>query len=738
MYFTKRLADEGAFRRPERPPQAEGLPHFDTFEGMLRTAILLAAAFSLLAQTPKKPVTDTYGKVKVTDDYRWLENFDDPAVKQWAAKQNAAARAFLDALPDRDVLSRELRKVFQPAQARYSPIEQRGGKIFLMKSDQQHQHQIVITLASLDNLASERTVLDPDAIDARHLTEIDFAVPSVNGRYLAASLSTGGSESGDVHVYETATGKPLPEVIARVNFATAGGGVVWNADNSGFYYTRYPREGERPAADMDFYQQVYFHKLGDQPEKDTYEIGKDFPRIAEITFAASADSRYIGVSVAYGDGGDHEYWLLGPGRPWRQLAGAADEVKQIAFGYKKDIYLVSKHGAPHGKLLHMDVAETVDQAAPLVTESAVVIESVAPTKDGPLVNELAGGPSEVIFLPGDGNPQKVHVPPLSSVDCANLDGIGGICSVGSYLDPGGYFRFDPKSRKLTPTALRSPPPVPLDGFVVTRHFPVSKDGTKVPLNIIHRKGLALDGNQPVLLTGYGGYDINITPAYPAPFIPLLERGVVIAEANLRGGGEYGEDWHTQGKLTKKQNVFDDFAACASYLVKHKHTQPSRLAILGGSNGGLLMGAAFTQHPDMFHAVVSMVGIYDMLRVELSPNGTFNVTEFGTVKEADQLNALYAYSPYHHVRDGSQYPAILLTTGDNDARVDPMQSRKMAARLQASGTKQPVLLRTSSTAGHGIGSSVDDNVALWTDIDAFLLKELVGQDGILRADRQSAR
>jgi prolyl oligopeptidase len=199
----------------------------------------------LLAQTPKKPVTDTYDKVTVTDDYRWLENFDDPAVKQWADAQNAAARKVLDALPDRDALARELRQIFQPAKARYFPIEQRGGKIFAMKSDQQHQHQIVVTLDSLDDLGSEHTVLDPDAIDAQHLTEIDFAVPSVDGRYLAASLSTGGSESGDVHVYETATGKALPEVIARVNFATAGGGLVWNSDSSGFYYTRYPRDGER-------------------------------------------------------------------------------------------------------------------------------------------------------------------------------------------------------------------------------------------------------------------------------------------------------------------------------------------------------------------------------------------------------------------------------------------------------------------------------------------------------------
>jgi len=622
------------------------------FGCMLRIILPILTAAALLAQTappptPKKPVTDTYDKVTVTDNYRWLENFDDPAVKQWADTQNAAARAALDALPERDAIARQLRQIFQPAQARYFPIEQRGKLIFAMKSDQQHQHQIVVTLASIDDLGSEHTVLDPDAIDPQHLTEIDFAVPSPDGRYVAASLSSGGSESGDLHVYETATGQPLADIIPRVNYATAGGAVVWNSDSSGFYYTRYPRGGERPAADMHFYQQVYFHKLGDKPENDSYEIGKDFPRIAEISFAASSDNRYIGASVAYGDGGDHEFWLLAPGKPWRRLASVADEVKQIAFGYNKDVYLLSRHGAKRGKLLHMDVAETIDQAFAIAPETTAVMQSVAPTRDGPLINELDGGPSKVLFLPSDGAPLRVKVPDVSSVDCSNLEGSGAICYVASYLESGGYFRFDPRTRKLAPTALRVPPPVQLDGYVVSRRFAVSKDGTKIPLNIIHKKGVTLDGSHPTLLTGYGGYNISLTPNYPAPFIPLLERGVVFAEANLRGGGEYGEDWHSRGNLTKKQNVFDDFYACAEYLVHHKYTNSSKLAIIGGSNGGLLMGAALTQHPEMYHAVVSMVGIYDMLRVEFSPNGAFNVTEFGTVKEADQFKALYAYSPYHH-------------------------------------------------------------------------------------------
>jgi len=258
---------------------------------------------------------------------------------------------------------------------------------------------------------------------------------------------------------------------------------------------------------------------------------------------------------------------------------------------------------------------------------------------------------------------------------------------------------------------------------VVREFAVSKDGTRIPLNIIRRKGTKLDGKNPALLTAYGGYGINESPYYSASLRVLLDHGFVFADANLRGGGEYGEAWHHAGSLTKKQNVFDDFAACARYLIDHKYTSAAKLGIEGGSNGGLLMGAELTQHPELFGAVVSHVGIYDMLRVELQPNGAFNVTEFGTVKEAEQFKALYAYSPYHHVVDGTNYPPVLFLTGANDPRVDPLNSRKMTARLQASGTKHVVLLRTSSNSGHGIGTALSERIAQQADVDAFLFDQL---------------
>jgi prolyl oligopeptidase len=259
---------------------------------------------------------------------------------------------------------------------------------------------------------------------------------------------------------------------------------------------------------------------------------------------------------------------------------------------------------------------------------------------------------------------------------------------------------------------------------VLREFATSRDGTRVPVNIIRRKGAVLDGRNPVLLNGYGGYGISLSPSFNIRRRVWLDRGGIVVIANLRGGGEYGEAWHKAGNLTNKQNVFDDFAACARHLVERGYTQPGRLAIEGGSNGGLLMGAALTQNPDLFRAVVAHVGIFDMLRVELDPNGAFNVTEFGTVQDPHHFEALYDYSPFHHVVDGTPYPAVLLVTGENDGRVNPMQSRKMAARLQAAtASDRPVLLRTSASSGHGLGTALKERIAQDADVFAFLFDQL---------------
>jgi prolyl oligopeptidase len=694
----------------------------------VRAAILsLLLELPLLAQppqTPKHPVTDVYHGIKVTDDYRWLENFEDPTVKAWAAAENAYARKYLDALPLRKEIFERLLRDDDARPPGYLAIEVHGDRIFAMKRDPQKQHNVLVTLASLDSTAGERALVDPDVLDPKHTTAIDFFEPSRDGKYVAVSLSTKGSERGDVHVFETATGKQLGDFVPGVNGGTAGGSLAWSGDGKGFYYTRYPRGKERAEADMDFYQQIYFHKLGDKTEQDRYSAGRDFPRIAEIKLASSPDGKTIAASVANGDGGEFWHYLLGPNGEWRQIARLSDKVIGLAFGFHDDLYLLSRAKAPMGKILHMKVDGTLADAKEIVPESKLVIEEMRPTPNGLYLNDLEGGPSEVRFFNWQGSLQAtMPLPPISSAAGLTAAGDSALFRLESYLEPGAWHRFDPKTKKLTRAGLDGKLNGISQDYEAVREMAVSKDGTKVPVNIIRRKGLKLDGTHPALLYGYGGYTVSMTPTFLNTQRVLLDHGFVYAVANIRGGGEFGEQWHEQGNLKKKQNVFDDFAASAQLLVDRGYTKPAKLSIMGGSNGGLLMGAELTQHPEMFRAVVSFVGIYDMLRVELSPNGAFNVTEFGTVKEQDQFKALHAYSPYHRVVDGTQYPAVLFLTGDNDPRVDPMNSRKMTARLQASGTKRPVLLRTTSEAGHGIGTARNERFAQWADAYAFLIQEL---------------
>jgi len=679
-------------------------------------------AFGQAPATPKRPVTETYHGVQVTDDYRWLEKDADPEVKAWSAAQNRYARAFLDAVPARGALQEQLTKLYGAASSSYSGLQYQSGILFALKSQPPKEQPLLVWMKSANEPAAEKVIVDPNAMDAKGGTEIDFFEPSHNGKLVAVSLSRGGSESGDVHVYDTATGKPLADVIPRVNNGTAGGSVAWRGDDQGFYYTRYPRPGERAAADMDFYQQVWFHKLGTDGSADTYALGKEFPRIAEILLSSSDDGRYILAQMANGDGGEFAHFLLSPNGEWTQVTRLSDSVTKAVFGGNDSLWLVSHEDAPRGKILRVPLSKPALAGAQMVIpQSEFAVEEVVATPHRVYVVDQAGGPMQVRVFDEKGQAKgRIPLPEASSIGRVVALGQDDVLvSSATYLKPAAWSRYVAGSGKVMPTALKKIAAADYSDTEVLREFAVSKDGTRVPLNIIRRKGTKLDGNNPVVLYGYGGYGISMPPYYDAGLRPLLDHGVIYVIANLRGGGEYGEEWHRAGMLTKKQNVFDDFAASAKWLIDQKYTNPKRLAIEGGSNGGLLMGAALTQHPELYAAVVAHVGIYDMLRVELSPNGAFNVTEFGTVKEADQFKALYGYSPYHHVVDGVQYPAVLFLTGANDPRVEPANSRKMTARLQASGTKQPVLLRTTDSAGHGIGTALSERIAQTADVYAFL-------------------
>jgi prolyl oligopeptidase len=692
--------------------------------------------------TPKRPVIDQYHGVKVVDDYRWLENWDDPAVKQWSTAENTRTRAYFDLLPSRPAIKERLKQFIEASSASHYDLQFRGGMLFAEKYQPPQQQPKLVMLRSADDPASSKVIFDPNAASAQGSLAIDFYVPSFGGKYVAAAISENGSEDAAAHVFEVETGRELPDAVPRVNFATGGGSIAWKADSSGFYYTRYPQGNERPGEDANFYQQVYFHKLGTDPKQDTYIIGKDFPRIAEIRLLPSDDGRWLLVSVANGDGGQFAHYLMDADGHWTQLTHFQDGIVSVKFGpgdrgSEGALYLLSRRDAPRGQILrlplsHLDLAQAkviVPQSPGTGAEESdrASIENFYPTWGHLYIVDIMGGPSRVRVFDGKG--QALPAPPLPPIAAVyGAVPIGGgdvLFYLSTYLEPAAWYQFDATSGKARRTALFETAPVHYDDAEVVRDFATSKDGTRVPLNIIRIKGTKLDGTHPALLTGYGGYGISSKPGFLGSFARMwLDQGGVFAEANIRGGGEYGEEWHKAGNLTHKQNVFDDFLACAQYLIDQKYTSPGHLAILGGSNGGLLMGAAFTQRPDLFRAVVSFVGIYDMLRVELDPNGEFNTTEFGTVKDREQFKALYAYSPYHHVKDGTAYPAVLMLTGENDHRVNPMQSRKMIARLQAAtSSDHPILLRTTSSAGHGIGTALDEQIEQDADLFAFLLDQL---------------
>lgn len=686
-------------------------------------------------ETAKRPVTDEYHGVKVTDDYRWLEDWSDPEVQRWSAAENGFARAYLDHLPDRAAIKERFKRLINESSAHYFELGFRGGVVFAMKYQPPYQQAMLITMVSADEPESAKTIFDPDAGGRLGSLSIDYYSASLDGKYVAVAASEGGSEDASARVFEVASRKQLTDVVPRVNFATAGGSIAWKADDSGFYYTRYPQGNERPAEDANFCQQVYFHKLGTDAKLDSYVIGKEFPRIAEIQLRMSDDGRWLLAAVANGDGGEYAHYVMDASGKWTQVTHFEDGVVSVQFGQKDELYLLSRKAAPRGRVLWLEApTEPLAKAKMMVAQSTgegteenrASIERITTSGECLYVTDIIGGPSRLRVFDDKGSLLATIEPPVSAIgEVVPSGGSDALLQVSSYLEPAAWERFDRDKKKLVKTGMFVTSGVKFEDAEVVRGFATSRDGMRVPLNIVRRKGTKLDGTNPTLLYGYGGYGISEKPNFLGSFGRLwLDQGGVYALANLRGGAEYGEEWHKAGNLTKKQNVFDDFLACAQYLIDQKYTTPQHLAILGGSNGGLLMGGALTQRPDLFRAVVSYVGIYDMLRVELDPNGAFNVTEFGTVRDPEQFKALYAYSPYHHVKDGTAYPAILFLTGENDHRVNPMESRKMTARLQAACTSgRPILLRTSSNAGHGIGTALNERIEANTDVFAFLFDQL---------------
>jgi prolyl oligopeptidase len=703
---------------------------------MMRVVSLLLAVCSVALATAAGTATvvDTYHGVRVEDPFRWLENTSDPKVQEWSRTQNDRARNYLDRLPFRKPMFDRLMQQESATSSSFAELHPAGGRVFALYNQPPKQHPMLAVLGPDLNPVTAVVIVDPNSLDPTGATAIDWFVPSPDGKSVAVSMSLGGSEDGSLHVFDVTSHKEVEPVIPRVQYPTAGGSVGWRADSTGIWYTRFPGP-ERPAQEQHFFQKIYFHQLGTPAASDKLVLGDDFPKIAEVLLD-DRNPRFIIASVANGDGGEFAHYLIDQNSKITPISRFSDQIVLVTAAADGALYLVSRKDAPRGKILRLPAGDTnLAHATVLVPQSEAVIQGggefggapVIVTSHSIYVREVIGGPSRVAIFDMSGHPKgTLPLPdPAAVAEVIPLDDDSIAYSVETYTRPRYFARYMAKTGQAVDTKLAQTSPVNFSDVEVLREFATSKDGTRVPLNIIRRKGTKLDGSNPTLLNGYGGYSVIDAPYFGGSTMRLwLDGGGVYVVANLRGGGEYGEEWHTQGSLTHKQNVFDDFYASAQYLIAQKYTSPEHLAILGGSNGGLLMGAELTQHPQMFRAVVSLVGIYDMMRVELDPNGAFNTTEFGSTKDPDQFKALLAYSPYHHVVPGASYPAVFMYTGANDGRVNPMHSRKMVARLQAANaSNHPIYLAMDANSGHGIGSALSNRMNQRADLYAFLFDQL---------------
>jgi len=680
-------------------------------------------------ESRRDDTTNTYHDVSVADPYQWLEDWSSSEVKNWSVRQNEVARGFLDGLPNRDEIARRVDSVMSADTVSYYSGQRIGDKAWFMKYAPPKQQPFLVEVDADGNKASERIVFDPATADKSGSTSVEWFHVSPNGKLVAIALTVAGAEIADLHIFDLATGKQVDEVVPRVNGPTAGGDLGWDADSAGFYYTRYPRDGEKSAEDQNFYQQLWHRKLGTPLSTDNYEIGELFDRIAEIRVKIHEASGKALVTMQYGDSGRFQLYLRETNRSWFQLSDYEDKLVQAEFIDESTLLVLSRNMAPRGKFMRMDISQLPRTRLSLAIaepEDAFASNFYGdPTfivhANRIYAKTLSGGPEQLRVFDLQGQPQAAPKMEVSGVGQIIPWDDGVMLRQSSYLSPNSWLLVDGTHTSRHP--LSSTSAVDFSDYKVVREFARSLDGTRVPVNIIMAKNSKRDGNNPMLLTGYGGYGISMSPRFRPTLKVWLEQGGMFAQANLRGGGEYGEEWHQQGMLDRKQNVFDDFHAAMRMLIDAKYTSANKLVIEGGSNGGLLMGAMIVQHPQDFRATVSHVGVYDSVRSELSPNGAFNIPEYGTVADPVLFKALYAYSPYHNVKEAA-YPSILFMTGENDGRVDPMHSRKMTAALQHANTsKNPIFLRTSGNTGHGAGTPLRETISQQVDRLAFMFNSL---------------
>ena len=649
--------------------------------------------------------------VTVADPYRWLEDQNSADTRAWITAQNAYTHALLDAWPGRPRLEKELTALEKVERIR-SPFE-RNDRFFYRKRGADQEQYVIYMRQGL--AGKEKVLIDPNPMSADHSTNVDIFDVTKDGKLMAYVIRQGGKDETEVRIMNVDTGKDLPDVLPAALYYDFS----FLPDASGFYYSTMIDDGPR----------VRFHKMGTPVSSDEEVFGKGYQKEAIVVGDPTLDGRYLVIQVLHGASADKtEVWLQNLVKKGPIVPVIKDiDARFLAFPGGDQLYLQTNWKAPRGRVLAIPLAgATLDKAREVVPQGDNAIDSVALTDGKLLVSYVKNASSQVKLFSADGKPAgEMTFPALGSVSDvqSRWDLKNVFLAFSSFAIPPTVYRYESQSGQQTEWAK---PEVPVDSasIVVEQVWVTSKDGTKVPMFLVHAKGMKLDGARPTLLTGYGGFVVSNTPYFDPDAILFAERGGVYALANLRGGGEFGEAWHKAGMRDKKQNVFDDFIAASEWLIQNKYTQPSKLSILGGSNGGLLVGAALTQRPDLYRAVVCWHPLLDMLRYDKFMEAQFWVSEYGSADDAEQFRWLYGYSPYHHVEAGVSYPAVLFMTGDGDTRVAPLHARKMTALLQAdTASDRPILLRYELTAGHSAGRSVSQGIGDSVDELSFLFWQL---------------
>ncbi|WP_394823421.1 prolyl oligopeptidase family serine peptidase [Pendulispora albinea] len=690
--------------------------------------------------TAKRPETFDMVGMSFRDEYGWLRNPADPEVTKWIDAQNDFTTANLRGFAHLD----ELRARFQELTRSTKPALQeirssRLGFFGLRRAPTAPQPALVLVDA-LEKPDAGRVVLDPAVLDPSGQTAIDWYAVSADGKRVAVSLSTSGSEVGSLSIFDTATGKRIDGPIPRVQYPTGGGSAAFSGDGRSIFYTRYPAAGERPEADMQLYQELYRHTIGAPIERDERvalasrrdpgrpEAAAPLPDIAEIELGHPAKDGTIVARVRIGDGGDC-LWLVGQpsakGYAWSRFAEEADAVGEVKAS-SDALYVLSRKGDLRGAILRVPLRSgRLADAKVVVPPSDRELTDMAVAGDALVVFDILRGSSRARAFDRSGKLRgEVRLPARATVNAATATEAGALyVMVESFTEPLSIQRLDARTLDLHKTPIFGESPARFDDVEISDEVATSRDGTRVPITILAPRGVSRSATTPLLLTGYGGYGVSSSPRLDARRRVWFDQGGVLAVAHIRGGGDNGEAWHVGGKLGRKQNVFDDFIACAERLVAAGYTSTSKLAITGRSNGGLLMGAVLAQRPNLVRAVVAGVPIIDMVRTETWPNGRFNMTEYGSLRDPEVRPKLLAYSPYQNLKPAA-YPAVLLLSGATDGRVDPADARAFAAKLQDLTTSSaPVLLRTWMDAGHGMGTNVFKRAEEDAQTYAFLFHEL---------------